>query len=134
MSASSTVEACIAARPATGGLLPLPELLAAVRRRRGAAAQRVSEDDVLRAISQLRCLGGGWALVTVGGQQCVRSVPSELDGDASAALGAAAAAGGVLSVAKAAAALSWTPRRAEDALTALLKARCSRVATAHARR
>ena len=113
----------MAARPATGGLLALPELLSAVRRRRGAAAARVSEDDVLRAITQLRSLGGGWAVVTVGGQQCVRSVPSELDGDASAALGAAAAAGGVLSAAAAAKALTWTQRRAEDALTALLKAR-----------
>ena len=116
----------MAARPATGGLLALPELLTAVRRRRGAAAARVSEDDVLRAIAQLRSLGGGWAVVTVGGQQCVRSVPSELDGDASAALGAAAAAGGVVTAAQAAAALTWKRQRAEDALTALLKVRCSR--------
>jgi hypothetical protein len=113
----------MAARPATGGLLALPELLAAVRRRRGAAAARVSEDDVLRALQQLRSLGGGWAVVTVGGQTCVRSVPSELDGDASAALGAAAKAGGVLTAQQAAAALAWTARRVEDALTALLKAR-----------
>ena len=119
------MEACLAARPHTGGLLALTALLGAVRRRRGAAAAPVSEDDVLRAITQLRVLGGGWAVLTVGGVRCVRSVPTELSGDGNALLGAAAAAdaGGVLTAAAAAAATGWTPRRVAEALEALLKAR-----------
>jgi len=45
----------------------------AVIKRRGAAAAKVSEDDVLRAIEKLRVLGGGWSALNVGGRVVVRS-------------------------------------------------------------
>jgi hypothetical protein len=119
------VEACLASRPHNGGLMSLRELHAAVSRRRGSAAAPVSEDDLLRAIAQLRVLGGGWDLLTVGGptQRFVRSVPTELNGDQTALLARAAAAGGVLTAAGAARDAGWAPRRVSDALEALLKAR-----------
>jgi ESCRT-II complex subunit VPS22 len=119
------VEACLASRPHNGGLMSLRELHAAVSRRRGSAAAPVSEDDLLRAIAQLRVLGGGWDLLTVGGptQRFVRSVPTELNGDQTALLGRAASAGGVLTAAGAAREAGWAPRRVSDALEALLKAR-----------
>jgi ESCRT-II complex subunit VPS22 len=103
--------------------MALPDLLVAVRKRRGSAAPPVSEDDVLRAISQLRALGGGWAVITVGGTRCVRSVPVELDGDATALLGLAAAATpkGVLTAAQAAQATGWAAPRVATALEALLQ-------------
>jgi len=103
--------------------MALPDLLAAVRKRRGSVAPAVSEDDVLRAIAQLRALGGGWAVVTAGGVRCVRSVPMELDGDATTLLGHAAAAvpRGVLSAAQAAHATGWAAPRVAAALEALLR-------------
>jgi ESCRT-II complex subunit VPS22 len=105
--------------------MSLRELHAAVSRRRGSAAAPVSEDDLLRAIAQLRVLGGGWDLLTVGGptQRFVRSVPTELNGDQTALLGRAASSGGVLTAAGAAREAGWAPRRVSDALEALLKVR-----------
>ncbi len=116
-----TVEACLASRPHNGGLVELSHLVAAVRRRRGAAAQAVSEDDVLRAIGQLRALGGGWDVLTVGAQRLVRSVPTELSGDGAALLSRAADSGGVLTQQGAVEATGWTQRRVTDALEAMLK-------------
>jgi ESCRT-II complex subunit VPS22 len=50
----------------------------AVIKRRGAAAAKVSEDDVLRAIEKLRVLGGGWSALRVGGRVVVRSGASRV--------------------------------------------------------
>jgi ESCRT-II complex subunit VPS22 len=101
--------------------MALAELVEAVRARRGAAAARVSEDDVLRAIGQLRQLGGGWDVLAVGGQRLVRSVPTELTSDGSTALAAAAARGGCISLAQLQSATGWRPDRAQAALDALLR-------------
>jgi len=114
-------EACLRARAQTGGLMELAELVEAVRVRRGAAAARVSEDDVLRAVQQLRQLGGGWDVLTVAGRRLVRSVPTELSSDATAALEAAAQNGGGVSCAALAAAAGWAAERAQAALDALLR-------------
>lgn len=111
--------------------MEISALVAAVRRRRGTVADPVSEDDVLRAIAQLRALGGGWDLLTVGNQRLVRSVPTELNGDQAALLNAAALQGGVLSAPAAIIATGWTPRRCEEALDALLKARRMREKRMH---
>ena len=114
------VEACRASRPHNGGLMALRDLKAAVTRRRGAAAQPVSTDDLLRAIAQLRALGGGWDLLTVGDAVCVRSVPAELNGDQTALLARAAAAWGVLTAADVVRDAGWSQRRVSDALEGLL--------------
>ena len=97
--------------------------MAAVRRRRGAAAARVSEDDCLRAIQQLRELGGGWDVFAVGthGVRLVRSVPAELSGDGGPVLSAAASGGGVATERGLALALGWPVSRCRAALDVLLR-------------
>jgi hypothetical protein len=41
----------------------------------------VSEDDLLNAIKQLKVLGGGFGVVTIGAKKLVSSVPRELNRD-----------------------------------------------------
>ena len=76
-------EACLASKAQDGGLCELRRLMSSVLARRGAAAQPVSEDDLLRAIERLQCLGGGWKVLTVGGKKVIRSVPVEFSPDQS---------------------------------------------------
>lgn len=57
-----------------------------MQRRRGAAADPVSRDDLARAIERLAGLGSGFGLVTIGGKQFVRSVPTELSTDSNAVI------------------------------------------------
>jgi ESCRT-II complex subunit VPS22 len=74
-------EACLASKAQDGGLCELTRLMSLVLARRGRAAQPVSEDDLLRAIERLQCLGGGWKVLTVGGKKVIRSVPVEFSPD-----------------------------------------------------
>jgi ESCRT-II complex subunit VPS22 len=74
-------EACLATRDHDGGLCDMTQLMRHVQHRRGNAAQPISEDDLLRAIERLACLGGGWRVLTIGGKKVVRSVPTELSTD-----------------------------------------------------
>ena len=76
-------EACLASKAQDGGLCELRRLMSSVLARRGAAAQPVSEDDLLRAIERLQCLGGGWKVRTGGGKKVIRSVPVEFSPDQS---------------------------------------------------
>lgn len=130
----AALEAAWASRPSDGGLVPLAALTAAVARRRGSAADPVSEDDVARALKKLRALGPGVDVVELGGVAYVRSVPGELDPDRGAALGAAARAGGrakrpcggdtsggSLTVSELVEATGWARQRAESALEGLLR-------------
>ena len=80
------LEACWASRPLNGGLMELSALRAAVLKRRGARADPVSEDDVLRALRKLRALGGGIGVTAIGRATYVRSVPGELNPDKNRAL------------------------------------------------
>jgi len=129
----AALEAAWASRPADGGLVPLSALTRAVARRRGSAADPVSEDDVARALKKLRALGPGVDVVELGGVAYVRSVPGDLDPDRGAALGAASApgrarrpcgngtAGGGLTVSDLVRATGWARPRAEAALDGLLR-------------
>uniref|UniRef100_A0A7R9SVP1 GAR domain-containing protein n=1 Tax=Polyblepharides amylifera TaxID=1486889 RepID=A0A7R9SVP1_9CHLO len=80
------VEVCLAWRPLTGGLMPLTTLTQAVQRRRGSAADPVSEDDVKQAIKHIKVLGGGYRIVNIGNKHMVYSVPMELNKDQNAVL------------------------------------------------
>ena len=46
----------------------------------------LSRDDMARAIKKLRILGGGFAVIPVGGRRLVQSVPGELNMDHTAVL------------------------------------------------
>jgi ESCRT-II complex subunit VPS22 len=144
----AALEAAWASRSVDGGLVPLRALTRAVVRRRGGAADPVTEDDVARALAKLRALGPGVDVVEIGGVTYVRSVPGDLDPDRSAVLGVAggdgAAGGGgggaaagrqqdhrracgggtsgaALTVSELVYATGWAPARAEAALEGLLR-------------
>lgn len=114
------VEACLTTRPYTGGLLELNRLHAHVQRRRGSAADPISEDDLLRAIDKLAVLGGGFAVVTIGARRFVRSVPTQLSTDANRLIEVAQGLGGFMTLADAVANIGWAEARVRDALGAML--------------
>ncbi|KAK3265517.1 Vacuolar protein sorting-associated protein SNF8 [Cymbomonas tetramitiformis] len=74
-------EACLTTRELNGGLMDIRDVLSAVQRRRGGIAERVSKDDIMRAIDTLKGLGSGFTVIKVGSHQLLRSVPSELNTD-----------------------------------------------------
>ncbi|KAL4422019.1 hypothetical protein ABPG77_005449 [Micractinium sp. CCAP 211/92] len=115
------VEACITARPFTGGLMELGLVHKYVQRRRGAAADPVSEDDLARAIERLAGLGSGFGLVTIGGKQFVRSVPTELSTDSNSLIELAERLGGYFSLADALSNTGWQEERLRDALAAMAR-------------
>ena len=115
------LEACLASRPLNGGLAELGALHAAVARRRGASADPVSTDDLRRAAERLAALGGGFAVVSIGGREYVRSVPEELSTDSNELIELAGRAGGRVSEALLAAELGWAPPRAAQALGAAMR-------------
>lgn len=119
--AVQVVEACLAARQHTGGLVELSRLVAAVRRRRGSLSAQVSEDDILRAIAQLRALGGGWDVLTVGTTRFVRSLPTELTKDGAQLLSHGSDTGGCLTCTLGVQLTGWPPRRVQEALEGLLR-------------
>ena len=119
--AVTVLDVCKARRAFDGGLTELPAVLRHVQRRRGAAADPISADDVARAIDKLEALGGGLGIVTIGGRPFVRSVPAELSTDGNALIDLAHTLGGFFARADVAANLGWSDARTSDALTALAK-------------
>ncbi|KAJ1678746.1 ESCRT II complex subunit Dot2 [Spiromyces aspiralis] len=76
------IEICMATRPMNGGVVELGELKRRIDRKRGNSRQQsVSEDDVKRAIKQLKPLGGGYRVITVGSRKMVQSVPRVMNTD-----------------------------------------------------
>lgn len=110
------VEACITSRPFTGGLMQLGLVHKYVQRRRGAAADPVSEDDLLRAIEKLAGLGSGFGAVKIGGRLFVRSQPSELSTDGNTLIELAERLGGYFSLADALASTRWQEERVREAV------------------
>jgi len=62
-------------------------------------ADEVSEDDLINAIKQLKVLGGGFGIVSIGSKKLVSSVPRELNRDHNALFELAQARGAAV----------WTP-------------------------
>jgi ESCRT-II complex subunit VPS22 len=116
------IEACIALRERSGGLVPLSDALHFVQQRRGPHATRVSKDDVARAVGRLKPLGGGWGIVTsANGERFVRSLPVELDSDHGSVLSAARDSGGFISCSALSDVTGWHQQRAQAALDALIE-------------
>lgn len=113
-------EACLAGRSMNGGLLDLRSLQRQVQRRRGSVAEPISEDDLIRAISKLKVLGGGLGLVDIGATTYVRSVPGELNTDKNRVIEVAQGVGYV-SVDGVVGRTGWTEVRAKDVLHELLR-------------
>ncbi|KAJ3281632.1 ESCRT-II subunit protein snf8 [Borealophlyctis nickersoniae] len=75
------VEVCMATRERNGGLIEISELKRHLERMRGRNAQEISEDDIVRSIKNLKPLGNGFDIVTIGAKKLVQSVPRELNVD-----------------------------------------------------
>ncbi|KAH0434466.1 hypothetical protein IEQ34_026824 [Dendrobium chrysotoxum] len=114
------VEICLATRSHNGGLINLQELCSLLSQRRRTAREAISEDDCLRAISKLKVLGSGFAVISIGRKKLVRSVPTELNRDHNEILELAQGQGYV-TVEEVEKRLSWSSGRAMDALETLLK-------------
>lgn len=66
----------------TGGLIPLEELVSELNKTKGSREADVYQDDVVRAIKKLHCLGNGFKLIKLSDRrQLVQSVPGELNMD-----------------------------------------------------
>ncbi|KOS21239.1 Vacuolar-sorting protein SNF8 [Escovopsis weberi] len=102
------VEVCGATRGENGGLISLREL-----------RNKISEDDVRRAVETLKPLGGAYAILTVGRTDYVRSVPRELGTDHAAVVEAAQVLGHV-SVGMLRDNLGWEPARGRTAIEDLV--------------
>lgn len=120
------VEVCYNTRSRNGGLIEVGELRTHLEKMRGKNSQAISEDDVERAVKTLKTLEGGFAVVTIGRQKMVQSVPTELSQDHTSILELAQAQakkdgsafvtrGGVCT------ALKWTPDRAGKAIALLVR-------------
>ena len=75
------IDVCLATQSHNGGLLSMDELLVRLARRRGEHSQRISEDDVHRAIRKVAVLGNGFRVLRVGSRRMVVSVPLEMNRD-----------------------------------------------------
>jgi len=114
------VEACMAHRPANGGLMEIDELVAQVNKRRGGKVDSVSKDDVVQSIKKLGKLGSGFRLLQIGKRTIVQSVPGELNRDHNMVLSQAESQGGWVRSADIERSLGFTQDRMQQALQALL--------------
>lgn len=66
----------------TGGLMPLEELISELNKTRSSQDTDICQDDVIRAIKKLHCLGNSFKLIKLSdSRQLVQSVPGELSTD-----------------------------------------------------
>lgn len=120
------IEVCIRTRNQNGGLIELNELrqrLTEMRNRYSRSkskkdAVEISNDDIKRAITNMKQLGNGYKLLLVGGgKYYVQSVPCELTNDHTDILAAVSRLGGVgVSIHDLAQELGWTSSRTESAM------------------
>ncbi|BHF68996.1 ESCRT-II subunit protein snf8 [Sparganum proliferum] len=116
------IEVCMANQRQTGGLMPLSELIEVVNKTRSSRQAEASQDDVVRAIKKLRCLGSGFTLIDLPGSgQLVQSVPGEMSMDQTKVLGLAESNNGSVSVHRCVQQFRWTEERTLAALNYLLQ-------------
>ncbi|KAJ2907466.1 ESCRT II complex subunit Dot2, partial [Coemansia aciculifera] len=75
------IDICVSTRSVNGGLLELDELRERLIRRRLKGSEPVVEDDIRRAISQLKPLKSGYRIVDFGKRKMVQSVAREMNSD-----------------------------------------------------
>ncbi|GMH33069.1 hypothetical protein BSKO_00903 [Bryopsis sp. KO-2023] len=113
------IEACLATRSVNGGLMDIETLQQYVQKRRGSAAEPISQNDLVTSIKKQKVLGGGFNLITVGNRTLVRSVPGELNTDKNKIL-ELAEDGGYVSIPWLKQHTGWIDTRIEESLQGLL--------------
>lgn len=109
------VEVCASTRAANGGLMSLEELEFHLNRD---AHDRITQDDIRRAIAKLDVLGDGFRIVN---ETMVLSVPVELGTDQTVALELARGNAGCVTDAQLRARLGCSAQRAAEVFSQLLK-------------
>eukprot|EP00008_Paramoeba_atlantica_P001384 CAMPEP_0201500708 /NCGR_PEP_ID=MMETSP0151_2-20130828/82931_1 /ASSEMBLY_ACC=CAM_ASM_000257 /TAXON_ID=200890 /ORGANISM="Paramoeba atlantica, Strain 621/1 / CCAP 1560/9" /LENGTH=93 /DNA_ID=CAMNT_0047894133 /DNA_START=279 /DNA_END=557 /DNA_ORIENTATION=+ len=64
----------------------MTEMTKSLTKMRGSKGQKITEDDVERAVGSLKQLKGGFDVVRLGSLKVIQSVPCELNTDHTAAL------------------------------------------------
>ncbi|KAJ1880173.1 ESCRT II complex subunit Dot2 [Coemansia sp. RSA 1722] len=80
------IDICVATRTMNGGLIDIEELRERLVRKRVRGSEPIIEDDIRRAISQLKALKGGYKIVQFGNRKMVQSVAREMNLDQSKVL------------------------------------------------
>lgn len=114
------IEICVATRGINGGVLSLGELLGVLRTKRITYTEKISRDDVERAVSKLDVLGSGFRVVNLGHDLVVQSVPVELSVDHTKALSACGERG-FTSASALQKATGWDTQRTANTLRFLLE-------------
>ncbi|GLE04795.1 hypothetical protein PINS_up013774 [Pythium insidiosum] len=136
------IEIGILTRPKNGGLIGMSDLLRFLDKRRGpamqvgraylvsvspnlmvtvAVEQKVSDDDVKRAVKKLNVLGEGFQLIEMESRTMIVTVPVTLSSDHATILALAQNTGGMVNVSILARELQWDKKRSMLALNLLLR-------------
>ncbi|KAJ0402197.1 hypothetical protein P43SY_008061 [Pythium insidiosum] len=105
------IEIGIVTRPKNGGLIGMSDLLRFLAKRRSPAMQKVSDDDVKRAVKKLNVLGEGFQLIEMESRTMIVTVPVTLSSDHATILALAQNTGGMVNVSILARELQWDKKR-----------------------
>ena len=105
-----------------GGLVDLNAVHQRVTERRSKLVDKPTKEDIEVAIKKLSCLGGGWAIVSIGGHRYVRCVPSELSTDGNVVLDYASKRGGYFCQSQALKDMGWSEVQLNQAVQGLVSA------------
>ncbi|EUB62600.1 Vacuolar-sorting protein SNF8 [Echinococcus granulosus] len=116
------IEICMANQRKTAGLMPLEELILELNKTKSSHESDICQDDVIRAIKKLQCLGNGFKLIRISdSRQLVQSVPGELSMDQTEVLKLAESHAAHINVQQCVKKLGWTHERAHAALEYLMQ-------------
>jgi len=118
--AVQSIEICMASRQENGGLMELDSLFNKLVRSRGKYKEKISKDDLIQSLKNLKGLGSGFQLIKTGKTYLIQSMPSEMSDDPSTIFEIAQENGGSVTVKQVVADLKWEERRAENVLKGLL--------------
>ncbi|TMW63765.1 hypothetical protein Poli38472_002706 [Pythium oligandrum] len=115
------IEVCIVTRPKNGGLIGMSDLLRLLAKRRGPAMQKITDDDIKRAVKKLSILGEGFQLLEMESRTMIVTVPVVLSSDHATIIALAQNTGGMVNPSILKRELSWDKKRSKLALDVLLK-------------
>ncbi|KAM7543117.1 hypothetical protein Aperf_G00000010416 [Anoplocephala perfoliata] len=116
------IEICMANQRKTGGLMPLEELISELNKTKSSQETDICQDDVVRAIKRLHCLGNSFKLIKLSdSRQLVQSIPGELSTDQTQILKLAESRGAHVTIQQCIKKLGWTEERAKTALEYLIQ-------------
>lgn len=119
-------EVCIATRSSNGGIISVRDIQTKLERRGtkfnlgGQQRIKVSEEDIVTAISKLSALGSGFRTLKLGNNTMIVSVPTELDSDHTEVIRLALNFQGVVTLKQIQTETKWDQPRCQRALDLLL--------------